>query len=339
MRQQKPGYILVLTVTLVSLLVVMVTQIFNRGSAYLAYTTTIEKREQAKMLAISGVRLALSQLYVKKPEQKQGKDEKPPSEEALFLKQVLPILNRWQTISVHQGGLDGDMKIYIACEDGKLNLNNLDEFEKQDFKGTKQEQEMFRKKILDKVKSIVHTDADLFIGLEKLFKKNRINDVTQLLERPEYIIFANKVFVKPDMNITNPEIVLTDLFTTWSQEDGIEPWMFSQSMADVLGLQGAARATIESKKESLQTWIKLFKPTVQWQQEWNTSLGKVYGVDYKTLPQGIEGMLATKFGPKVFSVVSYGIAGEIIQKVFAIVVRSGNSYGDIPYRIKKLYWI
>ncbi len=339
MNKAQPGYILILTITLMSLMIVMVTQVFNRGSAYLAYTSTIEKREQAKMLAISGVRLTLAQLYVKKPEQKKGSKEKPPSEEGLFLKQMLPILNRWQTISVNQGGLDGDMKIYVACEDGKLNVNSLYDFEKQQFKGSKQEQEMFRKKFLEKVKSMVHTDGDLFTGLEKLLKKNRINDVTQLLESPEYVAFANKVFVRPDKNAEDSEIMLTDLFTTWSESDGIEPWMFSQSMANVLGLQGMARATIESRKESLQAWLKLFKPTAKWQQDWNNSLAKVYGVDFKTLPQGVETMFATKFVPKVFSVVSYGIAGEIIQKVFAIVVRSSNSYGDVSYRIKKLYWI
>jgi hypothetical protein len=333
----------------------MVTQVFTRGAAYFAYTSTIEKRERAKMLALSGVELAMSQLYVKKPEQKKGEGGKgaqdkkggqpaqKPNEVGILFQQIFPVLNRWQskTFNSPQQGLDGEIKFYIACEDGKLNLNNLYDFEKQQFKGNKQEQELFRKTFLGKLKSVAHIDGDLFIGLEKLFKKNRLNDVTQLLERPEYHDFINKVFIKPGGQ-DKPDIVLTDIFTTWTQEQGVNPWFFSQSMDDLFGLQGAARDSINARKEAMKNWTKLFKPQASWQKDWDTTLGKVYGVQLKTLPQKVDSMFLTKFVPKTFSVVSYGIVGEITQKVFAIVVRSGNSndtYGDVPYKIVKLYWI
>ena len=58
------GYILVLTLIILSIMVIMVTQLFNKGRVHLYFAKTMIEREQAKQLALGGLHLAMNQLAV-----------------------------------------------------------------------------------------------------------------------------------------------------------------------------------------------------------------------------------------------------------------------------------
>ena len=49
----------------------------------------------------------------------------------------MPTLNRWQTFELTEeiDGLDGEIKLCITCEDGKLDLNQWYDFNKKKFIG------------------------------------------------------------------------------------------------------------------------------------------------------------------------------------------------------------
>ena len=64
------GYILVLTLIILSIIVIMVTQLFNKGRVHLYYAKTMIEREQAKQLALGGIQLAMNQLAVMPKQEK-----------------------------------------------------------------------------------------------------------------------------------------------------------------------------------------------------------------------------------------------------------------------------
>ena len=88
--------------------------------------------------------------------------------------------------------------------------------------------------------------------------------------------------------------------------------------------------------------VKNFKPSINWKQDWQTVGKPRYGVELTQLPKGIEATFDTTFDPSLFSVVSYGKVGDVVQKVYAIVARSERTVKNkqiIDVAIKKLYWI
>ena len=70
------GYILVLTLLLVSIIVVSISQLVQRVSVTYFFDKTIVQREQAKELALSGIQLAISQLALKPEKKEEGLSSK-----------------------------------------------------------------------------------------------------------------------------------------------------------------------------------------------------------------------------------------------------------------------
>lgn len=341
------GYILVLTLLLISLSVALVTYIFNKGTVYIHYTRTVIEREKAKMLALSGVQLAMSQLaYAGVPEEaytKEQVDQKVSVDEKLrlFLAAVLPYINQWQTIKLEKQkeGLDGTIKMFVACEDGKIDLNLIYDFNKHVFRGNWQ-------KVIQNICATLEKGGrgkDLFVAFEK-FLKNRqykLNDVTELLTIEPFELFKDLVFVRPsdDEKEKNKILYLTDIFTLWSKGTMIEPWLLSNSLGILWGLD----ARVELKdKEALRTVLKDFKQKMNWATDWDKTLKLLYGRNFATLSPSIAALFKTEFEPSVFSVISYGTIGTVTQKVFAILERKkqGNAgNGGATMTIKKLYWL
>ena len=103
MKIKREGYILVLTLLIISLLVIVVSSMYYNQTGHSALSNTIVNREKAKMLAVSGVQLAISKLVtIPKREDQKQKEEKSKKEgkqnkELNFLKRILPIINNFQT--------------------------------------------------------------------------------------------------------------------------------------------------------------------------------------------------------------------------------------------------
>jgi len=154
-RINKPGYILVFSLLLISLIVMLSTRIADIGVVGIKSSNTMLKRERARSLAASGVNIAMAQLGIsleekkkkkeKRPEGKEKEKGRPPrerrygisSEEAkIFLANVWPLLNVPQTFKMNkrQHGVKGEIRICISSENGKLAIDDMFDKEKRQFK-------------------------------------------------------------------------------------------------------------------------------------------------------------------------------------------------------------
>jgi type II secretory pathway component PulK len=56
------GFVIPLTLMLIAVAIVLVTGIYQRGSVFVPFISTVQQRDQAKQLALSGIQVALCQL-------------------------------------------------------------------------------------------------------------------------------------------------------------------------------------------------------------------------------------------------------------------------------------
>lgn len=346
-QKNKAGYILVLTLLLTSLMVMLVTYLANRGTVYTPLAKTMLDREKAKALAFGGLQLGISQLaHYEKP-----KEKAPANHEELYLlKTVMPHLNQWQKIELKEktDGVDAQIQVCVGSEEGKININQLYNFETQKFlhEGDKQKDS---KKVLQKLFTKIEKQIgsnNLFQGFEKFLKARqyKLNDVTELLTIKEFERFSPYIFYEPSAKKDQQKqpIYLTDIFTVHSPSSTIEPWLLSNSLTRLLELKNVNSDDQESKKRMVEHITKKFKPAMKLSEDWKTVFTPMYGKDIKSLPQGFEFLLNQKFGPTIFSVLSYAVVDKVSQRIFAIVERKKSSQGkDIVYdvAIKKLYWL
>lgn len=381
MKQTKnlnPGYILVLTLMIISILVIVVTGVFYNTVAQIAFTKTIVDREKAKVLALSGIQLAIDKLTLpeEKPQKeevdKKGKEDSKPKDNKSkqLLKRILPKLNRWQVINLKEDteGIDGQIKICITSEDGKINLNKLFDYKTHKFlndadakkipgdKATSAEaSDKADEKKTDETKNKPKPDAkkfletifsamteytqrkDLFSELQANLQKRKfpMNDITELISIPKFEYFQNNLFYEPAATKDSKRpIYLTDIFTTWTDSDKVQPWLLSDSLRALFGLKRVKFNDENEINQLVGEWLKNFNDSNNWQTDWDKTLKPVYGKDFKNLSTHIQFFLADKFAPKIFSVISYGTVGVITQRLIAILELSSEN----SYTIKKLYW-
>ena len=371
-KKNSDGYIMIFTLMIVGAAMMVVTYVGHRGSFYLPFSTMVFARERAKSLALGGVQIAIAQLSEVakkegeqpssakasegKSEDKQEKAEaetaqagagkQASSEERDFLSRILEKLNRWQVFPLRKeiDEIDGEIKICLTCEEGKINLNRIVDFKKGVLRGSEQSgwkaimQELF--KILEKTIK----GTDLFPAFEKIIKDAtfKFNDATELITRKEFSPFKDILFYQPPTNKKQDTLYLMDIFTVWSSSDKIEPWLFSDSINGLLGLPRVEVDDIKKRKEQVATWVKNFKERSNWQQDWKTILMPVYGKELRTLPKNIDSMLSTTFAPRFFSVLVHAKVGEVTQRVYAILERNKQLQGNVTeydVTIKKLYWL
>lgn len=367
------GYILVTTLMVVSLAMVLVAYMINRSTVYIPLTKTVINREKAKELSFAGLQLAMSQLayadVVEKEEKKDDdkKQQQPPSGQQAaqqgqqpqqkpktdpaataakqFLKLIFPVLNKWQTFKLDytKDGVDGEINICLMSEDGKLNINELYNFEKHEFNGNKKQQEEL-KNLLKSLFNNFHKESKegqspLFEAFEKFLKEkqDKLRDVTELITIKEFDMFKNNMFYSPGEQKETQEkknLYLTDIFTIWSQTPTMNPWFFSTSMSEILGL--------ERPKNIPDDVLKAFKTSYSWPQDWKPLFEKLYKKDFKSLPKNFQPLLSATFGPETFSVLSYGKVGDITHRIFAILERNTQDRQDkapAKVTIKKIYWV
>lgn len=357
------GYIMIFTLLVVAAATVMVTYVGHRGSFYLPFSRMILAREKAKQLALGGVQVAIAQL-AKSVKKEEGKRQEPQQEvkqeagsapvekkesnpeERDLLRRILPVLNRWQVFNLAENvdGVDGDMFVCIMCEDGKINLNRIIDFEKGVLRGDeKTGWKAVIKEVCKQIEQLTKS-GDLFPVFEKIAKdaKHQFNDATELLTHKEFQQFKDALFYHPPVGKKQDTLYLLDIFTVWSRSDKLEPWFFSDSINGLFGLPRVEVDDIKKRTEQTEGWLKNFKVRANWQQDWKNILMPVYGKELRTLPKNIDSMLSPTFAPQFFSVRAEGKVDEVTQRVYAILERTKRSQGgNVEYDvvIKKLYWL
>ena len=360
---KRKGFVIPLVLMLISVAMILVTNIYQRGSTFVPFMSTVMRKQQAKQLAISGVHIAMSQLaHAADPIEghekkiittKDGKKEEAPlSEEDQarnMLSRLLPVINQWQTFALKKDfdGIDGTIKIALSCEEGKINLNSIYDFAQKKFIGEGQKEndwkkvmELVAKRMQQKVKS----QSNLFESFEKFFKQRqyKVNDASELLTQDGFRAYARLLFYDPIEKIKEERpLYLFDLFTVYGNGK-LQPWLLSDSMRGLLDAQRIVRHDEKKKKEMIQELLKKFKSKISIAQDWPTLFQPLYGIEFKRLPKGIEAFFASSFDPKIFSVVSYGKVGEVTQRVYAILERirrvdKNKTWYDV--KIRKFYWI
>lgn len=372
-----------------SLATVLVSYVFTSGSIHVPFIKTMIDREKAKQLALGGIQIAISQLSQEVDTQQDAKEpqaakpdqpEKPklsPEDQAnkKLFETIMPELNRWQRFPLSQDvdGIDGQIKICLVSEEGKININALYDFKKHAYKGTQAQQEISKVLLRETFKSI--GKEDLFEQFEKYLKDRsyRLDDVTELMSIKGFEAFKNNIFYQPpalknvqakssqvsaaqfdQADAQEPgdqtsgakkgkkKVYLTDIFTVWSGKFSVDPWLLSDSLCGLLGVKRAERGDIEGRKQAVEQIAKEFKSTFQFPADWKKYFEPLYGTDFKSLSKGVEFILNTKFEPKIFSVLSYGSVGSVTLKMLAILQREKTTKDKrIAYSvtIKKIYWL
>lgn len=341
------GYILVLTLIILSIMVIMVTQLFNKGRVHLYFAKTMIEREQAKQLALGGIQLAMNQLAVIPKEEKQemaadAKKEKPDLN-LLFLKKNLGILNLWQEYKLDEelDGIDGTVKLCIMSENGKVDINKIFDFTTKKFlhEGAAQDDMKKGMQALFSSAKKLFNNKDLFESFEKFLKQRqyKIRDVTELLTIQEFQnVFKDRVFYEPPSTEKKEQrpVYLTDIFTVWSEQPTMNAWLLSDSIRALFGFK-RSEANEKGQKDIEQLLSTVKSVSGDLKTVWETSLDKLYVKELKAVPADLTMLLSGEFHSTMLSVLSYGIVGKITQKVLALI----EVQEPTKFLVKKLYWL
>ncbi len=367
---KQPGYILLLTLMILSITTIVVTQIFFQARLYNAFIPLMTEKEKARQLALSGVSIAIAQLslhdahFEKQKDQKLGKPEekKDAVKEGVehaknLLRTVLSVQGRWQTFVLKHDidGIDAQLSVCITCEDGKLNVNSLYDFEKHEFKKIAQAspEELFKQ--LGEASKPFTDNKNMFEPIQDFLKKQQapLVDVTQLLqgkaledfkEHLFYVPSKEPFFVEQDAKEEKIEekkskIFLADLFSISTDSHRINPWVLSSSLQLLFKIKPrevASEKDFEKEIDELVDKVSIDK--ISWQKDWNTYLKPLYKVDFESLPKELIPFLSVKFEPRQFSVLCYGKVGRITQKLLVILERTATGEGE-SFSMKKIYWL
>ena len=362
--KQHNGFIIPLALMLVSIIIVLATSIYQKGSLFVPFMHVVKQREQAKMLALSGIQLAMSQLAAphtiaqKKPASNEKKEaskepekkELSPEQEAQnLLGQLLPSLNQWQEYPLKKDvdGIEGTIKIAISCEEGKIDLNRIYDFAHKKFVGEGRPNGDWKKImqfVCQRIQKTMGISDNLFESFEKFFKQRqyKVNDATELLPLNGFKSFATTTFYDPsaDKNSKQP-FALLDIFTVYGVGK-LQPWLLSDSIRGIFEMKRSGQTDETKKKEMIQSLIKKFKPVIDPAKEWNGLFQPLYGIEFKRLFKGLEAFFDSSFDPKIFSVVSYGVIGQVTQRLYVILERVRHVDKDKTWydvKIRKFYWI
>lgn len=337
------GYILPLAMIIIFSISAVIVRLMVRSTAMIPVRKMVLEREQAKQLALMGVTIVQAQLTGK---------IKTEKEKQKFYKQMLLNLNRWQTFALQEevDGIDGQIQIYMSCEDGKIPLNALWDFEKKKFVPS---DKIDVKKLLAHVgfgqRGSKKQDRFLVDELERVLKnyEHPLEDVTQLFDDTYFKGLASQWLPSPPRkkedqsggtSTSKVEPLLSDFFTVERSDATVQPLFFSASVKEVFELN---QAPSDDKKyeEDVQKIISSLKDSLDWKTQWNTLLSKPYGQQYEKLLPAFSKLFNTAVGASVISVVCYGNVGAVTQKVLAILSQNIEQDGRVMYNIRKLYWL
>lgn len=340
-KQQPQGYILVLTMLVLSLATLLVTQLAYQATNHIYFDRTMIDREKAKTLALSGISIVQSKLTF-------CKKLKPEDPKAQFLVHNFPSINKLQEFGLTEAvdGIDATIAMVLMVEEGKINLNQLYDFKEKKFKNEGKgtgDARKFIQNICEKIQDVLKV-KDLFKGLDKFLKERTmpLEDVSELLLIPEFAqAFKASIFYTPEKSEKarkQKKVYLTDIFTVWTTTEKINVAYLSESMLTLLGLQGAYTWDLKKRKELIEGYLKEKKPAASIATQWDTYLKPFYGKEFKALPKGWESFFMIEFVPTIFSVLSYATIGAITQKIFAIIEKKKKDEQEI-YRIVRLFWL
>lgn len=371
MMIKKPGYILMLTLLIMSIAVALISVVVQQSFSFQRQSRIAADKDRARMLVTSSLALVESQLSLVIPEEKESKDasrapaagerqtgqqneDKKDKLEPMqeWLLKAMPLINRWQTVTLSGDNLDGKIAYYIAAEQGKipLGLFEVELFQEGDQKSKEQEQKDSRqgaqgpagatqtekKSPLSFFDELIKKEHGISIqeGLKKFVGTHRRmpEDVTELLRLPSFIKMKERTYVTQD---EKKPFFLMDLFSS-KKSKGINPWLLSASIKTLLGIK-AAKGTAD------KGLVKKMRGRLRWDKDWDTIVAQLYGKKFDALPKGLGDYLSPEFEANSFSVVSYCTVGSVTLKIYALFERiepeEELSPKSVIFKATKLIWL
>lgn len=350
----KRGYILFLLFTILSVCSVLISLYFSQVVIYRQLMHILITKEKTNRLALSGINLTQA-LITPKTNQNDEKNSTNKtaklSPEQTLLSQLFGYWNKQisYTLSLKTDGFDGNILLSIQSEQGKLNLNSLFDFEKKQFisEGKPDDRKKLCTWLFEKIANLTKKPS-LFPAFEKylMSRTTAFNDVTELMEIKEFSdIFYTNLFITFDEQKQNQaadqtpkepsnNIFLTDIFTVCTEQDTINPWLFSYSWCKILDLKPKKILNDEEKQKIFSTLSK----NQNWELDWNKCVKDLYQKDYKDLASEIKSILTTQFEANIFSLLLTGNIGETNSTIFTIV-KSVVKDNLVSFEIMKTYQI
>lgn len=342
----KGGYVLVLVLLVVALLTTIVTRLSKDSILCASRSHSIREQEQARVLARSGIEIAISQLArPKTPSAKSAEKNQTVESTKDFLIRLVPVLNAWQTFELKEprDGIDAQLSIRVCSEDGKLNLNGVcavldNKIVLEQSAATRIKQayiECFKKiGTLIKVQDI----WDMFMHLRDQ-RKRLFEDVSELIAVGRLGKHLGE-FVPFEVH-GERTVYLYDLFTVWSERGLINPWTMSTSLQLLSDLQKPSFSSEKGKHHDEATKaLSGFKDPAQWPEQWSQQLESLYRTSDKSIPRWMFHLWDTECKLNTFSVQCRVKVGRTVQQLFAVLIKKGTSQKDEPpYEIRKIYWI
>ncbi|KKP24320.1 MAG: hypothetical protein SZ59_C0002G0166 [candidate division TM6 bacterium GW2011_GWF2_28_16] len=324
MQKNSRASILIFTLLILSVITILTEQLVRIVLVNYSFTSGQIKKEQARALALGAVNLAISQLLDQEiiDKKENEKDKSEDKEFKLYLKRVFPHINKMQKFKLNniKEGLDGEVGFCISCENGKININKVFDFEKNEFKDD------YKKLLVGlEIKGKLKPGEILKKLTEFLRERKRpLDDVSQLVGLSD--LSAVDLFYLPPVKAENKEkakpntqIYLQDLFTTYTDNEGLEFLFLSNSLLNIFGLRQPLfddAITLDKKFNKIISTIKKDYVTnliPSWEM-----YSPIFGKNNKVL-DAFKQILSKEFGPKVFSVLSYGKVDNIEERLVTVI--------------------
>lgn len=344
------SFVLMFTITILSLSTLLTHQLLRIVNVGANFDRTMVDRERAEMVALGGISLAMAQLSETKQKE--------------FLEKVLPTLNRWQAFTLYEDidGIDGEVKFCVSCENGKININEAFDFQKQQFKPT-------YKAMLENLKlkgpaQQEKQEGSFLKELTKFLKKRnrKLDEVTELIsgigKNVPQVFYEPPMREKKEKNAKpNVSLAIQDIFTIWTNSDKLEATLLSDALCAMLELKRPVAHDAQLQADVFKKVSKSFKPETDQNSEdyWKTikpiyqpkNIGKLAKL----------GIFSSKFEPTTYSVLSSGKVGNVEQRVLAIIKKVSEEKQDekkveekkeedekkdqksSKFKIVRLYWI
>ena len=355
--KERPGYIIVLTLLIMAAIIALLTSIVQQSFVYQRHVNYAFDQTKARLLALSSLEIALSQLSTvvleeESQESEKTDDQQKKAEDMLepvqkWLLKVLPSINRWQTLTITEEGLEGTIQLYLACEEGKFNLAAFakgQEFTEQEAgskkdeeKGAQGEASKTPLKALDDLFKKVH-DTSMYEAFKRFMNdyKRMPEDPTELLRIPYFAQLKDRLFtpLKKDTRA----LFIMDLFTFRPHAtEKVNPWLLTASSKALLGIREKEGALLNEE------FVKKIKPQMDWSKDWDSVLAPRYGKNFSAFDPALQEVFASAFEAKAFSMVSYCTVGKVTQRLYAVLEVAEHdkelSPKSVIFKVTKLYWL
>ncbi|MBM3894763.1 hypothetical protein FJ366_04175 [Candidatus Dependentiae bacterium] len=327
--QKNNGSVLLIVLCFLSILGVLTQKLLKTTFLTVTQMKQQIKKDRAQIYALNGVFLALSQLNQQPQNSKEKKEGE--SEKSLLLETLLPLINKWQTFTLTQklDGVDATIKIYISCEEGKIPVQGLTTQEKEK-KPVKEFIPLIKQLSFNKK----NAQNDISPKLFSLLANKEIMDATQLHQIIDYPFFISPASseVKKRKNGYFQSPATTDIFTTWSKENKINPLFLSHECKKILSIKTPEYKTKGDKNEKDFYHQVALTISKEWGSDWNKN-SQLLASLYKTevsLPKEIQTVLTEAIEPEIFSVLSCGVVQGIEQRIYAVIRRNGRKPAQEP---------